>query len=84
MLVTVRLFASLKEQLGATFSVEVPDAPPGSATAQDLREALGKAHPAFARYGSRLLVAVNEAYARDTDPVRPTDSVALIPPVAGG
>jgi hypothetical protein len=46
--------------------------------------AVEAAHPAFARLGRRTLVAVNEAYADERDPLRPGDVVAVLPPVAGG
>ena len=78
--VKVLLFASLKDEVGPEFAVEIGEA----ATVADLRRALEAAHPAFARFGRRAMVAVNEAYAADRDPVRPGDTVALLPPVAGG
>lgn len=33
---------------------------------------------------SSLAVAVNQMYAKDDDPIRETDEIALIPPVSGG
>jgi molybdopterin converting factor subunit 1 len=80
MRVDVLLFASLKDEVGPSFPVELGE----SATVADLRRALEAAHPSFARFGRRAMVAVNEAYAREDDPVRPGDAVALLPPVAGG
>lgn len=80
MRVEVLLFASLKDEVGPSFTVEVPE----PASVADLRRALEAAHPAFARFGRRAMVAVNEAWAREGDPVRPEDAVALLPPVAGG
>lgn len=80
MRVDVLLFASLKDDVGPSFAVELPE----PADVAGLRRALEAAHPAFARIGRRAMVAVNEAYARDADPVRPGDAVALLPPVAGG
>ena len=80
MRVDVLLFASLKDELGPRFAVEVAD----GATVADLRRALDAAHPAFARLGRRTLVAVNESYAGERDPLRPGDVVAVLPPVAGG
>jgi len=78
--VDVLLFASLKDEIGPRYGVELAE----GATVADLRLALEAAHPAFARFGRRAMVAVNEAYARDHDPVRAGDTVALLPPVAGG
>ena len=54
------------------------------ATVASLRRALEAAHPAIARFGERVKAAVNETWARETDAVRPGDTVALLPPVAGG
>jgi len=80
MRVDVLLFASLKDEVGPSFPVEVAE----PATVAGLRRALEAAHPAFARLGRRAMVAVNETYAREGDPVLPGDAVALLPPVAGG
>lgn len=80
MRVDVVLFASLKDEVGPSFPVEVAE----PATVAGLRRALEAAHPAFARLGRRSMVAVNETYARESDPVLPGDAVALLPPIAGG
>ncbi len=80
MRVDVLLFASLKDDVGPCISVEIPE----PATVTTLRRALEAAHPAIARFGTRAKVAVNESWARETDPVAPGDTVALLPPVAGG
>jgi molybdopterin converting factor subunit 1 len=76
----VLLFASLKDEVGPRFAVDLE----GGATVADLRRALEAAHPAFARLGRRSLVAVNEAYATDRELLHPGDVVAVLPPVAGG
>jgi molybdopterin converting factor subunit 1 len=78
--VEIRLFAALREEVGPTLAVDVGE----PATVADLRRALEAAHPAFLRFGRRAMVAVNEAYASDAEPLRPGDTVALLPPVAGG
>jgi molybdopterin synthase catalytic subunit len=78
--VDVLLFASLKDELGPQVSVEIGE----PATVASLRAALAAAHPAVARFGDRAKAAVNETWARESDPVRPGDTVALLPPVAGG
>ncbi len=80
MRIDVLLFASLKDEVGPSMPVELTE----PATVADLRRALEAAHPAFGRFGRRAMVAVNEAYAREGDPVRSGDAVALLPPVAGG
>ena len=80
MTVDVLLFASYADALGASrVTVDLPQ----DATVRDLlarvRElATGKRVP------DRPMVAVNRRYARDDQRVKPTDEVAIIPPVAGG
>jgi molybdopterin converting factor subunit 1 len=78
--VTVLCFAALKDEVGPAFSIEVRE----PATVASLRRSLEAAHPAFQRFGRRAMVAVNEAYATDAEPVNPGDTVAILPPVAGG
>ena len=84
MRVEILLFASLKDELGGTSTVEVPESRPGETTVGALREAFLHACPSAARLEKRILVAVNERFARDTDPVQAGDTVAFLPPVAGG
>ncbi|HRY46090.1 MAG TPA: molybdopterin converting factor subunit 1 [Thermoanaerobaculia bacterium] len=84
MKVRILFFASLRDELGDSRSVEAVEALPGETTVAALREAVAALSPAAARLGRRLLVAVNERYATDGDPVRPGDSVAFLPPLAGG
>ena len=76
----VLLFAALKDEVGPTFDVDVPE----GADVASLRLHLEAAHPAFARFGRRALVAVNESYATDAERLSPGDVVAILPPVAGG
>jgi molybdopterin converting factor subunit 1 len=78
--VDVLLFASLREQLGPQVRVEVDE----PATVASLRRALEAAYPAIARFGDKAKAAVNETWARESDAVKPGDTVALLPPVAGG
>jgi molybdopterin converting factor subunit 1 len=82
--VEILLFAALKDELGGVRTVDVPESRPGEATVGALREAFLAACPSTGRLGRRILVAVNEEYARDGDPVRAGDTVAFLPPVAGG
>lgn len=84
MRVEILLFASLRDELGRTRVLEVPESGPGETTVGALREAFLLVSPSAARLGKRILVAVNEAFARDADPVRSGDTVAFLPPVAGG
>ena len=84
MKVEILLFASLKDELGGTRTVEAAESRPGETTVGAVRDAFLAANPSAARLGRRILVAVNEIYAGDGDPVRPGDAVAFLPPLAGG
>ena len=80
MTVTVLLFASYAEALGASsLAVEVA----GDATVADVISNV-RAHPGAERLPAMPLVAVNQQYADAHALVRDGDEVALIPPVAGG
>ena len=80
MTVTVLLFASYAEALGASsLAVEVTD----DATVADVISNV-RAHPGADRLPPKPLVAVNQQYADVQALVRDGDEVALIPPVAGG
>ena len=54
------------------------------ATAATVFAAVLERHPALARFGRALLVAVNEEYAGLDAPVGAGDEVAIFPPVSGG
>ena len=76
MLVTVRLFAALRERAGA--GKRELELPPG-ATAGDVFPALDiGAEPPGLSY------AVNQEYAERSAPLQDGDEVALITPVSGG
>ncbi|MBS1555903.1 MAG: MoaD/ThiS family protein [Bacteroidetes bacterium] len=49
----------------------------------DLRKTLVATYPALADLRS-LLIAVNQQYAEDSQQLKETDEIALIPPVSGG
>jgi molybdopterin converting factor small subunit len=78
MRITVLLFASWSDAFGPERSVELPD----GARVKDLLHAL-EAQTAGVLL-PRPLVAVNQRYADLDTMIRPTDEVAIIPPVAGG
>lgn len=84
MQVQVLLFASLRDELGPLATVTVPDSGPEGTTVGAVRSAFLSACPSAARLGRRILVAVNERHAADSDSVRPGDVVAFLPPLAGG
>ena len=74
MLVSVRLFAGLRERAGASHvDVELPD----DATVADLLAALELAPRS-------CVAAINREYADGTARIAPGDEVALVPPVSGG
>ena len=74
MLVSVRLFAGLRERAGsAHVDVELPD----GATVADLLAALELAPRS-------CVAAINREYADAGTPIGPGDEVALVPPVSGG
>jgi len=77
-MIKILLFAGLKERVGK--SVLTWDKTP--ITVAMLKEELQKV-PGLDHFSS-ILVAVNEAYARDDVVINDGDTVALIPPVSGG
>jgi molybdopterin converting factor subunit 1 len=81
MLVTVRLFARLRELAGsAEIQVELPE----GSRAGDAWTLLTTRHPGMDGYSSSISCAVNEDYARMSAPLRDGDEVAFLPPVSGG
>jgi molybdopterin converting factor subunit 1 len=81
MLVTVRLFARLREVVGAAeLSQELPD----DALARTSWESLVREYPMLAGYERAISCAVNEEYAGLTTPLKHGDEVAFLPPVSGG
>jgi molybdopterin converting factor subunit 1 len=81
MLVTIRLFARLREMAGAA---EVRRELPDGATARTAWESLAVEFPGFEDYGRVVSCAVNEEYARLATPLSEGDEVAFLPPVSGG
>ena len=80
MTVTVLLFASYAEALGAT-SLELDLG--SNPTVGDVLESLRRL-PGADRLPPSPLIAVNERYAKRDSVLAPGDEVAVIPPVAGG
>jgi molybdopterin converting factor subunit 1 len=80
MTVRVLLFASYADAVGAPeVSLELP----ADARVRDV-VAQVKTLTRGSRVPDRPLVAVNERYAHEDQPVSSADEVAIIPPVAGG
>jgi molybdopterin converting factor subunit 1 len=81
MLVTVRLFARLRELAGASeFAQDLPD----DAVARTAWDRLVRDCPALGAFEPAISCAVNAEYARLTTPLRHGDEVAFLPPVSGG
>jgi molybdopterin converting factor subunit 1 len=79
--VTIRLFARLRELIGAgELAREVPQ----GATVRTVWDSLVREYPAIAPYSESLSCAVNVEYARMTTAVSDGDEVAFLPPVSGG
>lgn len=80
--VTVRLFAMLRERAGADrLALELP---PGATVADVLDRLAADPRLCGALPRESLVLAVNRTYAREDERLSPGDELALIPPVAGG
>ncbi len=76
MSITVRFFASLREQIGhERMELELD----GLKTVRDVRDAVLVAEP-----NTRVLAAVNAHYAALETSIRDGDEIAFFPPVTGG
>jgi molybdopterin converting factor subunit 1 len=81
MLVTVRLFARLREIAGAPdVRLELAE----GATVRDAWNSLVRRHAEMTAFTSSVSTAVNEEYSRMTAALRDGDEVAFLPPVSGG
>jgi molybdopterin synthase catalytic subunit len=81
MLVSVLLFASLRDAAGDRIEVRLDAAP---ATVADLLQQCAAQYPRLAPWIPHLRVAVNLLYAGPEQIVADGDEVAFIPPVSGG
>jgi molybdopterin converting factor subunit 1 len=79
--VTVRLFARLRELVGAGELQREADA---GATVASVWAALARDYPAIAPYAASMSCAINAEYARMSARVQDGDEVAFLPPVSGG
>ena len=81
--ITVRYFASLREALGASETVELA----ADTTLGQLRDALvarGGRHGELLARGRALRCALNQVMADESTPVPAGAEVAFFPPVTGG
>jgi molybdopterin converting factor subunit 1 len=81
MVVTIRLFARLREIAGSS---ELRRELPQGATARTAWDELAKEFPALREYQRTSSCAVNEEYARFTTSLSDGDEIAFLPPVSGG
>ncbi len=81
MRVTVRLFARLRDIIGA--SEMARDLEPGATIGTVWRQ-LAAEYPGLADYSRSISSAVNADYARMDQELRDGDEVAFLPPVSGG
>ena len=81
--ITIKFFASLRERLGMD---ELTAPLPEGATVADLIGTLSERGAPWDTLKSDrpILVAVNQAMAKPSHPLKPGDEVALFPPVTGG
>jgi MoaE-MoaD fusion protein len=81
---TLLLFAGLRDAAGAD-SVAVNLAFGGESVAlAKVLEACAEQHPKLAKWLPHIKVAVNCEYSQGDVPVKPSDEIALLPPVSGG
>ena len=81
MRVTIRLFARLRDLVGASELIREVSSP---ATVASVWNTLTAECPAARDYERTMSVAVNANYARLHSPVAEGDEVAFLPPVSGG
>lgn len=81
MLVTIRLFARLREIAGTSdLTLELHE----GASVRDAWDALATTHADLTSFTSSVSCAVNEEYSRMTATLHDGDEVAFLPPVSGG
>jgi len=79
--ITVKLFGSLREAVGAKeLSVRLEE----GAGVGELRGLLARRHPAFLEMAGRVRVAVNQEICGEDVMLQEADEVAFLPPVSGG
>ena len=77
----LKLFARARDLAGSpSLELDLPD----TATAADLRAALGEQVPALQPLLSSLLIAIGNDYAAPTTRVAGRTDLAAFPPVSGG
>jgi molybdopterin synthase sulfur carrier subunit len=80
--VRVLYFAALRDAVGK--AEEALDLSPELRTVDDLCARLASLHSAYGEARSQVRVAHNDSFATGAEPLADGDTVALLPPVAGG
>lgn len=80
MKVEILLFAVLKEDLGDSVTLDIPE----PVTVDALLNLFGETYPQFKSALPSLGVAVDQTYSTADDPIEAGQEVALFPPVSGG
>ena len=81
MVITVLLFATLKDRAGAN---QLKLTLPIGSSLIDLRNVLAANYPALAESLPTAVAAINQEFAFGTESIREGDEVAFFPPVSGG
>lgn len=82
MTINLLFFGACRE--AATGESEIAFELSGPATVGAVWQTLVERHPALDRFGSTILFAVNEEYARPEQLLADGDTLAIFPPVSGG
>lgn len=80
--VRVLYFAGVRDVVG--LPEESLDLPAEVETVADFARFVASVHPSLAERMSAVRIARNEMFADDGEPIAAGDTLALIPPVAGG
>ena len=81
-MVQILYFAALRDLLGR--SEEALQVPENVRTVAELVQHLQRVHPALTGKMASVRVALDEAFAGDSETLEGVRTIALIPPVAGG
>ena len=80
MKLTIHLFAYLREQLGETVELDVPE----PVTSRRVIGHFLETYPQFRDAEASLNLAVDQNYVTEDVPVRAGQELAIFPPVSGG
>ncbi|CAN5790321.1 molybdopterin converting factor subunit 1 [soil metagenome] len=81
MLVTLRMFARLREISGTS---ELQVVRPEGSNASALWSDLAQEYPGLAPYTGSVSCAINQEYAKLSTALKEGDEIAFLPPVSGG